>query len=142
MAAGSQRQATHDLEGTQMIGHRAPVEIEPRSPGERLTRMVTVRPDASDETARLHDLLRVGQASRGAVTVDYPLGRGEIAVEVGLGEDRNAWIVCYISKPGRVDIPEDIPQGRLVWIRCYGFPRHTAVAVTVETHPLATRSIA
>ena len=113
-----------------MVGHH--------TTDRRLAKKVTVRPDASDETAQLHCLLRVQRPSRGSVTVEYPLGRGEIAVEVGIGEDRNAWIVCYISKPGRVDIPEQIPKGRPVWIRCYGSPRQTSVAVTVETHPLVT----
>jgi hypothetical protein len=120
-----------------MIGQTAD-QIERHTTDERQSTMVTVRPDASDETAQLHCLLRVQRASRASVTVDYALGRGEIAVEVGIGEDRNAWIVCYISKPGRVDIPEQIPQGRPVWIRCYGGPRQTAVAVTLETHPLVT----
>ena len=112
--------------------------IELHTTDQQQARMVTVTPDASDETAQLHCLLRVQRPSRGSVTVDYPLGRGEIAVEVGIGEDRNAWIVCYISNPGRVDIPEQIPKGRPVWIRCYGSPRQTAVAVTLETHPLVT----
>jgi hypothetical protein len=100
-------------------------------------RTITLEPDRSDETARIHEVLRPSYRARGSIAVDYPVvaNGAEIAVELGVGDSPRDSVLSYIPRPGRFDIPESIPANAPVWIRCYGGPRRTAVTVTVELEP-------
>jgi hypothetical protein len=99
-------------------------------------RTITLEPDRSDETARIHEVLRPAYRARGSVAVDYRVANGaEVAVELGIGASPRESVLRYIPRPGRFDIPESVPAHEPVWIRCYGGPRGTAVTVTVELEP-------